>query len=70
MKSGQYFQKDSFSKLKPEYNEANARFFKSIEDVPTKAVTMGIQTIMQSKRIITNCIRLRKGRCNIQDHKG
>ena len=32
--------------------EANARFFKSIEDVPTKAVTMGIQTIMQSKRLL------------------
>lgn len=32
--------------------EANARFFKSIEDVPTQAVTMGIQTIMQSKRLL------------------
>ena len=32
--------------------ETNARFFKSIEDVPTKAVTMGIQTIMQSKRLL------------------
>ncbi|WP_414047528.1 glucosamine-6-phosphate deaminase [Macrococcus equi] len=31
---------------------ANARFFDSIEDVPTKAVTMGIRTIMKSNRII------------------
>src|SRR5699024_9222416 len=29
--------------------EANARFFKSKEQVPTKAVTMGIQTIMKSR---------------------
>lgn len=30
----------------------NARFFKSINDVPTKAVTMGLATIMQAKEII------------------
>lgn len=32
--------------------ESNSRFFKSIEEVPTKAISMGIKTIMQSKRII------------------
>ncbi|MBM7654916.1 glucosamine-6-phosphate deaminase [Neobacillus cucumis] len=32
--------------------EANARFFKNIEDVPTKAITMGISTIMRSKEIL------------------
>lgn len=32
--------------------EANARFFDSIDEVPTQAVTMGIQTIMKSKKII------------------
>lgn len=32
--------------------KANARFFDSIEDVPTKAYTMGIQTIMKAKKIL------------------
>lgn len=30
----------------------NARFFKSIEDVPTQAITMGIQNIMDAKKIL------------------
>ena len=32
--------------------EANSRFFKSIDDVPTKAITMGIKEIMSAKKII------------------
>jgi glucosamine-6-phosphate deaminase len=32
--------------------EANARFFNSIEEVPTQAMTMGIQTILESKAIL------------------
>ena len=32
--------------------EANARFFDSIEEVPTQAITMGIKNIMQAKEII------------------
>ncbi len=32
--------------------EANARFFKSIEEVPTKAISMGIKNIMQSRKIV------------------
>lgn len=32
--------------------QANARFFEKIEDVPTQAYTMGISTIMRSKRIL------------------
>ncbi len=32
--------------------EANARFFAKKEDVPTKALTMGIGTIMKSRKII------------------
>ena len=32
--------------------EANSRFFASIDDVPTQAYTMGIQTIMYAKRIV------------------
>lgn len=31
---------------------ANSRFFDSIDDVPTKALTMGVATIMRSKRIL------------------
>lgn len=32
--------------------KANSRFFESIEDVPTQAVTMGIGSIMKAKKII------------------
>jgi glucosamine-6-phosphate deaminase len=32
--------------------QANARFFNRIEEVPTKAITMGISTIMKSKEIL------------------
>ncbi len=32
--------------------EANARFFASIDDVPTQALTMGIGSIMRAKKII------------------
>lgn len=32
--------------------QANARFFNSIEEVPKKAITMGIKTIMQAKKVI------------------
>ncbi|MFJ8235768.1 glucosamine-6-phosphate deaminase [Ureibacillus sp. NPDC094379] len=32
--------------------EANARFFASIDDVPTHAMTMGIETIMESEEIL------------------
>ncbi len=32
--------------------KANARFFQSLEEVPDKAVTMGIRSIMQSKKIL------------------
>lgn len=31
---------------------ANARFFASIDEVPTHAITMGIKTIMQAKQIV------------------
>lgn len=32
--------------------EANARFFSSIDEVPTKAISMGIKNIMQSRKIV------------------
>jgi glucosamine-6-phosphate deaminase len=39
-------------KLAPSTIQANARFFNRIEEVPTKAITMGIATIMKSKEIL------------------
>lgn len=38
--------------LEESTREANARFFKSIEEVPTKALTMGIGTIMEAEEIV------------------
>jgi len=38
--------------LTPSTREANARYFSSLEEVPTKAITMGIATIMKSKEIL------------------
>ncbi|WP_040204336.1 glucosamine-6-phosphate deaminase [Neobacillus jeddahensis] len=38
--------------LAPSTIKANARFFNRVEDVPTKAITMGIATIMKSKEIL------------------
>ena len=32
--------------------EANSRFFESIEDVPRKAITLGMEGIMQAKRVL------------------
>ncbi len=38
--------------LAPSTIKANARFFSSLAEVPTKAITMGISTIMNSKEIL------------------
>lgn len=38
--------------LKEDTIEANSRFFDTIEDVPKKAVSMGIKTIMKAKKIV------------------
>ncbi|MBM7540916.1 glucosamine-6-phosphate deaminase [Amphibacillus cookii] len=38
--------------LDPLTREANARFFNQKQDVPTHAITMGIETIMESKEIV------------------
>ncbi len=40
------------TKLTQNTIEANSRFFDSIDDVPTSALTMGIGTIMKAKKII------------------
>ncbi len=39
-------------KLEQNTREVNSRFFKSINDVPTHAVTMGIKTVMNARSII------------------
>ncbi len=39
-------------KLDEETIKANSRFFDSIHEVPTQAISMGIRNIMQSKKII------------------
>ena len=39
-------------KLTEMTREANKRFFSSIDDVPTHAITMGIKTVMNARRII------------------
>ncbi|MEF3306486.1 glucosamine-6-phosphate deaminase [Paenibacillus sp. GYB003] len=39
-------------KLKDETREANARFFNSIDEVPTHALTMGVGTILKAKMIL------------------
>ena len=48
--------------LKESTVKDNSRFFKSIEEVPTKAVTMGIGSIMQAKKILI--IALGKNKAN------
>jgi glucosamine-6-phosphate deaminase len=38
--------------LAPSTRQANSRFFNRLEEVPTHAITMGIATIMKSKKIL------------------
>lgn len=45
-------QKTHLVDLAPSTREANARFFASLDEVPKKAITMGIATIMNSKNIL------------------
>ena len=39
-------------KLAPSTREANKIYFSSIDEVPTHAITMGIQTIMNAKKVV------------------
>jgi glucosamine-6-phosphate deaminase len=39
-------------KLKDETREANARFFDSMQEVPTSAVTMGVGSILKADTIV------------------
>lgn len=38
--------------LKENTREANARFFTSIDEVPTQAITMGMKSIMQARKVL------------------
>lgn len=50
---GAAFEKDTYCvNLTDSTIEANARFFGSVEEVPTQAYTMGIRTIMHAKKIL------------------
>ena len=40
------------TELAPSTINDNSRFFESIDDVPTKAVTMGLASIMKAKKIV------------------
>ena len=42
--------------LEQNTREVNSRFFNSIDEVPTHAVTMGIKTIMNARSIILMAI--------------
>ncbi|HHU74181.1 MAG TPA: glucosamine-6-phosphate deaminase [Clostridiales bacterium] len=48
-----YFEKDTHVvKLKESTIQANARFFNTIDEVPKKAISMGIQSIMRARKIL------------------
>ena len=50
---GTPFRKKTFVvELNEQTRQDNARFFDSVEDVPAKAMTMGIKNIMRAKKII------------------
>jgi len=50
---GKYFEKNTHVvNLTRNTIEANSRLFEHIEDVPKKAITMGIQTILQAAKIV------------------
>ena len=38
--------------LEESTRKANARYFNSLDEVPTQAITMGIESIMKSKEIL------------------
>lgn len=49
---GEFIKPTNYVTLDPSTIEANARFFESIDDVPTKAITMGMGGIMGAKRVL------------------
>ncbi len=52
----EYFERDThLVNLKNETRAANSRFFDSIDDVPTQAISMGMGIIMKAERIVLLC---------------
>lgn len=49
---GEFVKNTNIVELDPSTIEANARFFESIDDVPRKAITMGMLPIMQAKKVL------------------
>ena len=47
-----FYSKTRLVNLDKQTIEDNSRFFKSIDEVPTQAITMGLDTIMKSKEIV------------------
>ena len=52
--------------LQEETIKSNARFFDSVEQVPSQAITMGVQSILQAKRIVLMAFGVEKA--NIIEH--
>lgn len=50
--------------------ETNSRFFKSIDDVPQKAISMGIKSIMHSRKILLLAHGIEKAQAIYQTVKG
>ncbi len=46
--------------LRPETVKSNARFFDRMEDVPKQAITMGVQAILQARKIILMAFGMEK----------
>lgn len=48
----EFSKKTKVVELSSSTRQANKRFFSSIDDVPTYAITMGVETIMKAKKIV------------------
>jgi len=59
-----------FVELDEDTIKANSRFFHSIEEVPIKAISMGIKTIMQARKIILLAFGKEKGEVIYKAIKG
>lgn len=53
--AGDFFKRTHIVELTESTRDANKRFFASIDEVPTHAITMGIGTIFDAKKIVLIC---------------
>jgi glucosamine-6-phosphate deaminase len=68
---GEKFSENSYvAELTQETIEANQRFFKSIDDVPKRAFTMGIGMILKARKIIMIASGINKAQAIFQMIKG